>query len=98
MAALDGGRLNIGACSLGGASAAMAKAIAYGSERKAFGSRVVDFQAQQFRLADMATSLEAARALLWRAARALDAGDAEATKLAAMAKRLATDAGFSSRQ
>ena len=94
MAALDGGRLNIGACSLGGASAAMAKAIAYGRERKAFGSRIVDFQVQQFRLADMATALESARALLHRAARALDAGDAQATSLAAMAKRLATDAGF----
>jgi hypothetical protein len=94
MAGLDGGRLNIGACSLGGGEAALAKALAYMRERKAFGRPIVDFQALQFRLADIATSLEAARALLWRAASALDAKAPDATRLCAMAKRVATDAGF----
>jgi alkylation response protein AidB-like acyl-CoA dehydrogenase len=94
MAGLDGGRLNIGACSLGGGEAALAKALAYMRERKAFGRPIVEFQALQFRLADIATSLEAARSLLWRAASALDAKSPEATKLCAMAKRVATDAGF----
>lgn len=94
MAGLDGGRLNIGACSLGGAQAALDKTLAYMKERKAFGKRLDEFQALQFRLADMATELEAARTLLWRAAAALDRKDAEATKLCAMAKRFATDAGF----
>ncbi|MGO8831710.1 MAG: acyl-CoA dehydrogenase family protein, partial [Roseiarcus sp.] len=94
MAGLDGGRLNIGACALGGGESALAKAIAYMRERKAFGRAILDFQALQFRLADIATSLEAARALLWRAASALDAGAADATRLCAMAKRVATDAGF----
>src|SRR5580658_10838983 len=63
-------------------------------ERKAFGKRLEEFQALQFRLADMATELEAARTLLWRAATALDATAPDATKLCAMAKRFATDAGF----
>jgi alkylation response protein AidB-like acyl-CoA dehydrogenase len=94
MAGLDGGRLNIGACSLGGGEAALAKALAYMRERKAFGRAILDFQALQFRLADIATSLEAARALLWRAAAALDAKSPDATRLCAMAKRVATDAGF----
>uniref|UniRef100_E6VNC0 Acyl-CoA dehydrogenase domain protein n=1 Tax=Rhodopseudomonas palustris (strain DX-1) TaxID=652103 RepID=E6VNC0_RHOPX len=94
MAGLDGGRLNIGACSLGGAQAALDKTLAYMKERKAFGKRLDEFQALQFRLADMATELEAARTLLWRAAAALDRKDANATKLCAMAKRFATDAGF----
>ncbi|MDP3258754.1 isobutyryl-CoA dehydrogenase [Bosea sp. (in: a-proteobacteria)] len=94
MAGLDGGRLNIGACSLGGAQSALDKALAYASERKAFGSRIADFQALQFKLADMATELEAARSLLWRAAAALDAKTLDATKLCAMAKRVATDTGF----
>jgi alkylation response protein AidB-like acyl-CoA dehydrogenase len=94
MAALDGGRLNIGACSLGGAQSALEKAIAYARERKAFGRAIADFQALQFRMADMATELEAARALLLRAAAALDAHDADATRLCAMAKRVATDSGF----
>jgi hypothetical protein len=94
MAGLDGGRLNIGACALGGGEAALAKAIAHMRERKAFGRAIIDFQALQFRLADIATSLEAARALLWRAAAALDAKAADATRLCAMAKRVATDAGF----
>ncbi len=94
MAGLDGGRLNIGACALGGGEAALAKALAYMRERKAFGRAIIDFQALQFRLADIATSLEAARALLWRAASALDAKAPDATRLCAMAKRVATDAGF----
>ncbi len=94
MAGLDGGRLNIGACSLGGAQGALDKALAYAQERKAFGSRIADFQALQFKLADMATELEMARTFLWRAASALDAKAPDATKLCAMAKRVATDAGF----
>jgi alkylation response protein AidB-like acyl-CoA dehydrogenase len=94
MAGLDGGRLNIGACSLGGAEAALAKALSHMRERKAFGRVLADFQALQFRLADIATSLEAARSLLWRAASALDASAPDATRLCAMAKRVATDAGF----
>jgi alkylation response protein AidB-like acyl-CoA dehydrogenase len=94
MAGLDGGRLNIGACALGGGEAALTKALAYMRERKAFGRPIIDFQALQFRLADIATSLEAARSLLWRAAAALDAKTPDATRLCAMAKRVATDAGF----
>ncbi|WP_322517662.1 isobutyryl-CoA dehydrogenase [Rhodopseudomonas palustris] len=94
MAGLDGGRLNIGACSLGGAQSALGKTLDYMKERKAFGKRLDEFQALQFRLADMATELEAARTLLWRAAAALDRKDADATKLCAMAKRFATDTGF----
>jgi alkylation response protein AidB-like acyl-CoA dehydrogenase len=94
MAGLDGGRLNIGACSIGGGQAALDKAIAYMRERKAFGRRIADFQALQFRVADIATSLETARAMLWRAASALDEKSPDATRLCAMAKRVATDAGF----
>lgn len=94
MAGLDGGRINIAAASLGGAQAALDKAVAYSSERKAFGQNIGQFQALQFRVADMATELEAARLLLWRAASALDAQAPEATKLCAMAKRLVTDTGF----
>jgi len=95
MTGLDGGRLNIGACSLGAAQSAMNKALSYMRERTAFGRSLDDFQALQFRIADMATELEAARALLWRAAAALDAREKDATVLCAMAKRVATDAGFS---
>jgi butyryl-CoA dehydrogenase len=94
MAGLDGGRLNIGACSIGGAQGALDKALAYAQERKAFGARIADFQALQFKLADMATELEAARTFLWRAAAALDEKAPDATKLCAMAKRIATDTGF----
>ncbi|WP_075654192.1 isobutyryl-CoA dehydrogenase [Pseudochrobactrum sp. B5] len=94
MSALDGGRLNIAACSLGGAQAAFDKALIYMDERKAFGSKLHQFQALQFRLADMATELEVARTFLHRAARALDRHDADAVKLCAMAKRFVTDAGF----
>jgi alkylation response protein AidB-like acyl-CoA dehydrogenase len=94
MAGLDSGRVNIGAASLGGAQAALDKTITYMSERKAFGKNIGQFQALQFRVADMATELEAARLLLWRAASALDAKDPKATLYCAMAKRFATDAGF----
>ena len=94
MAGLDGGRLNIAACSLGGAQSALDKTLAYMSNRKAFGRRLDEFQALQFRLADMATQLEASRALLWHAAAALDRKDDNATRLAAMAKRFVTDACF----
>ncbi len=93
MKGLDGGRLNIAACSLGGAKTALERTLAYMAERKAFGKTIDQFQALQFRLADMATELEAARALLHKAARSLDAGDPDATQLVAMAKRFATDAG-----
>ena len=94
MAGLDGGRLNIAACSLGGAQSALDKSLAYTKERRAFGQRLDEFQALQFRLADMATELEAARTFLWRAAAALDRKDPDATMLCAMAKRFGTDAGF----
>jgi len=94
MAGLNGGRLNIGACSLGGAQKALEKTLQYLSERNAFGRKLNEFQALQFRLADMATDLEAARVFLWHAAAALDAGNEDALKLCAMAKRLATDTGF----
>jgi alkylation response protein AidB-like acyl-CoA dehydrogenase len=94
MAGLDGGRLNIAACSLGGAQSALDKSLAYMRERKAFGKRLDEFQALQFRLADMATELEAARTFIWRAAAALDRRDADATMLCAMAKRFGTDVGF----
>ena len=94
MSALDGGRLNIAACSLGGARSALDKAKLYMGERHAFGKRLTDFQALQFRLADMATDLEVAQTFLWRAAAALEAKEANATTLCAMAKRFVTDAGF----
>ena len=94
MGGLDGGRLNIGACSLGGAQSAIAKSLAYMADRQAFGRKLEEFQALQFRLADMATELEAARSLLWRAAASLDRKDPNATRLCAMAKRFATDTGF----
>jgi alkylation response protein AidB-like acyl-CoA dehydrogenase len=94
LAGLDGGRVNIGACSLGGAQAAFDKSLRYTAEREAFGAPLAALQTVQFQLADMATELEAARCLLWRAASALDAGEASATQLCAMAKRLATDAGL----
>jgi hypothetical protein len=95
MAGLDGGRLNIAACSLGGAQSALDKALAYARERTAFGSPVAGFQAQQFRLADMETGLQAARALLYSAAARLDTGAPDSGKWSAMAKRFVTDTGFS---
>jgi len=94
MAGLDGGRLNIAACSLGGAQSALEKSLAYMNERVAFGKKLQDFQALQFRLADMATELEVARTFLWRAAASLDAKQPDAAQLSAMAKRFVTDTGF----
>ena len=94
MMGLDGGRINIGACSLGGARACLEAARRHLRERRQFGKQLAEFQALQFRLADMATELEAARLMVHRAARALDAGDPDATLHCAMAKRFATDAGF----
>jgi hypothetical protein len=94
MAGLDGGRLNIGACSLGAAAQSLDLAIQYIKARKQFGRRLADFQALQFRIADMATELEAARLLLWKAAVAVSDKAPDATRLAAMAKRKATDVGF----
>jgi alkylation response protein AidB-like acyl-CoA dehydrogenase len=93
MAGLDGGRLNIGACSLGGAQRALDEAIAYTRDRTQFGTRIVDFQNTQFVLADMETELQAARMLLYVAAAKVTAGAPDKTKFAAMAKRLATDTG-----
>ncbi|ALJ38387.1 acyl-CoA dehydrogenase (plasmid) [Azospirillum brasilense] len=94
MKGLDGGRLNIAACSVGGARFCLEQAIAYTTERKQFGKPLNAFQALQFKLADMATELDAARLMLHRAAASLDAGSPEATAHCAMAKRFATDAGF----
>ena len=94
MSALDGGRLNIAACSLGGAQFCLDRTVTYMKERKQFGTRLADMQALGFRIADYSTELEAARLLLYRAATALDAREPAATRLAAMAKRLATDTGF----
>ena len=94
MAGLDGGRLNIGACSLGGAQRSLDQAISYTRERRQFGQRIVDFQATQFTLADMETELQAARTLLYAAAAKVTAGAPDKTKFAAMAKRLATDTGM----
>src|SRR5689334_8703955 len=94
MSGLDGGRINIGACSLGAAWAALDKARQYLFERKAFGKNIGDFQAMQFKIADMATELEAARLMIYRAADALDRADPQATMYSAMGKRLATDLGF----
>ena len=93
MAGLDGGRLNIGACSLGGAQRCLDEAIAYTKERKQFGKAIADFQNTQFMLADMATELEAARALLYLAAAKVTSGAPDKTRFAAMAKKLATDMG-----
>jgi len=94
MRGLDGGRLNIAACALGGAQDALDRALAYVQERKQFGKRIVDFQNTQFVLADMETDLAASRALLHTAARKLDAKAPDATKYCAMAKRFVTDTAF----
>ncbi|WP_300392941.1 acyl-CoA dehydrogenase family protein [Henriciella sp.] len=93
MSGLDGGRLNIAACSLGGGQDAIDRALGYTKERKQFGQRIVDFQASQFKLADMETELSAARALLYQAASKLDDKAPDATKSCAMAKRFVTDTG-----
>ncbi|OZE41495.1 MULTISPECIES: isobutyryl-CoA dehydrogenase [unclassified Rhodococcus (in: high G+C Gram-positive bacteria)] len=94
MNGLNGGRINIAACSIGGAQSALDKAVAYLAERKAFGARLLDAQALQFRLADFKTELEAARTLLWRAADALQNDAADKVEMCAMAKRFGTDTGF----
>ena len=94
MKALDGGRINIAACSLGAAQGALDAARRYMGERRQFGKKLADFQALQFKLADMATQLVAARQMVHTAARKLDAGSSDATVWCAMAKRFATDASF----
>jgi alkylation response protein AidB-like acyl-CoA dehydrogenase len=94
MSGLDGGRINIGACSLGAAWAALDQSRAYMFERKAFGQELAQFQALQFKIADMATELEAARLMIYRAADALDRADPQSTMYSAMGKRYATDLGF----
>ena len=94
MMGLDGGRLNIAACSLGGARACLDAARAHLLERRQFGHPLADFQGLQFKLADMATELDAARLMVWRGAASLDHSDPQAVMHCAMAKRLATDAGF----
>ena len=95
MAGLDGGRINIGACSVGAGQTCLDRAVSYMAERKQFGRPIAGFQALQFRVADMATDLEAARLMLHKAAIMVDAKAPGATRQAAMAKRLATDTGFS---
>ncbi|MFE6776618.1 acyl-CoA dehydrogenase family protein [Streptomyces sp. NPDC057702] len=95
MNGLNGGRIGIAACSLGGAQSALHRSLAYLTDRQAFGKPLVEAQALQFRLADMATELAAARALVREAAAALDRGDATAPHQCAMAKRFATDTGYS---
>ncbi|CAM4473960.1 acyl-CoA dehydrogenase family protein [Nocardia ninae] len=94
MNGLNGGRLNIAACSVGGAQAALDKTVPYLAQRNAFGAPLLKNDALRFQLADMRTELEAARTLLWRAAAALDADAPDKVELCAMAKRFATDAGF----
>ena len=93
MAGLDGGRINIGACSLGGAQRCLDEAVAYTRDRQQFGQPIADFQNTQFMLADMATELEAARALLYLAAAKVTDNAPDKTRFSAMAKRLATDSG-----
>ena len=94
MAGLDGGRLNIAACSIGGAQFCLDRTLGYMRERKQFGSRLADFQALAFRVADYATDLESARLMVRRAAVAIGNAEPGGTRLAAMAKRFATDTGF----
>lgn len=91
MMGLDGGRINIGACSIGTARAALEQTQRYVTERKQFGQAIGDFQTTQFKIADMATDLEASRLMIWNAAAALDRRDPRATMLCAMAKRFASD-------
>lgn len=94
MAGLDGGRVNIGACSIGGAQFCLDQAVAYMKERKQFGQELAQFQALQFRVADMASALEAARLMIWKAAVMVGNKQPGATQMAAMAKKIATDSGF----
>ena len=93
MMGLDGGRLNIGACSLGGAQRCLDEAVKYTKERQQFGQPIAEFQNTQFMLADMVTDLEAARALLYMAAAKVTANAPDKSRFSAMAKRLATDSG-----
>ncbi|MAY85659.1 MAG: acyl-CoA dehydrogenase [Pseudooceanicola sp.] len=93
MIGLDGGRLNIAACSLGAAQAALTKTLAYMGERKAFGQSIDQFQALQFRLADLEIELQAARVFLRQGAWKVDQGAPDATKFCAMAKKFVTEAG-----
>ncbi|KFF59329.1 acyl-CoA dehydrogenase [Cryobacterium sp. MLB-32] len=95
MKGLNGGRINMGACSLGGAQWALDQTVAYLKERQAFGKPLIAQQALLFELADMDTELETARTMIWRAADALDRGAPDRVRLCAMAKRVATDTGFS---
>ena len=94
MAGLDGGRINIAACALGAARTCYERARSHLLERRQFGRPLAEFQALQFRLADMATELEAARLMVWRGAAKLDRGAPDATMACAMAKRFATDIAF----
>jgi alkylation response protein AidB-like acyl-CoA dehydrogenase len=94
MKGLNGGRINMGACSLGGGQTALDKSVGYLKERQAFGGPLINQQSLLFQIADMETELVTARTLLWRAADALDRGAPDAVKLCAMAKQVATDAGF----
>ncbi|WP_351089763.1 acyl-CoA dehydrogenase family protein, partial [Shewanella sp. S1-49-MNA-CIBAN-0167] len=94
MKGLDGGRINIATCSIGTAQAALTRATQYMNERKQFGKPLAAFQALQFKLADMATELVAARQMVRLAAFKLDTQDPEASAYCAMAKRFATDVGF----
>jgi alkylation response protein AidB-like acyl-CoA dehydrogenase len=94
MSGLNGGRINIAACSLGGAQAALDASVKYLRDRKAFGKALIDQPTLQFRVADMATRIEVARSILWRAAASLDAKTQDATTLCAMAKQFVTDECF----
>jgi alkylation response protein AidB-like acyl-CoA dehydrogenase len=94
MRGLNGGRINIAACSLGGAQSAFDRTVQYMKHRKAFGSQLTSLQALRFEVAEMATQLEAARLMLWRGATALDTNDPRQVELVAMAKKFVTDAGF----
>jgi hypothetical protein len=95
MQGLDGGRINIASCSLGAARICLEKSLDYVNDRTQFGKKIADFQATQFKLADMATQLEAARLMVLKAASEIDNLGQDATKISAMAKRFATDIGFS---
>jgi len=94
MQGLDGGRINIAACSLGAAKSCLERSVKYVNERKQFGKKISDFQSTQFKLADMATELEAARLMIYKAAASLDNKEKNSTTICAMAKRYATDIGF----
>ncbi len=94
MGGLDGGRINIAACSLGGAGFALSESKRYVQERKQFGQSLADMQSVRFKLADMQTALEASRLMVYNAATKLDAKEKSATASAAMAKRFATDTCF----